>query len=60
MLASWTKLLPYFIVAWLAQKHCMRLAVGGLIYCEAYDDALIMTNESRKKRDAEWARKIEP
>lgn len=49
MLANWTKILPFFIVAWLARKHCMRLnwpcENSNIVYAEAYSDTLIQIKE---------------
>lgn len=37
MLASWTKLLPYFAVVWFAKRNCERVeAVSGYLSINPY------------------------
>jgi hypothetical protein len=37
MLAAWTKILPYFVVEWLAKNKCERLeAVPGFLSSNPY------------------------
>jgi hypothetical protein len=41
MLASWTKILPYFIVAWYARRYCQVFKIGDMYFVEAYEKELI-------------------
>lgn len=41
MLHPWTKILPFFIIEWLARKWCGRIPVGKSNYIEVYDKVLI-------------------
>lgn len=39
---KWTKLLPFFVVAWLARKHCERFAIPTVGLCvQPYKGVLI-------------------
>jgi len=33
---SWTKILPFFLVAWLARRFCSRNTLGGFAVVEPY------------------------
>jgi hypothetical protein len=33
---SWVKLLPFFVVCWLARKFCCLIKVGDFIYCQPF------------------------
>ena len=46
-MAKWTKILPFFIVKWLAKKHCERCMIGNEEYVIAYNDTLIKIDESK-------------
>ena len=36
MLASWTKLLPFFVIEMLARKHCPLIHIGEVVFHEVY------------------------
>lgn len=33
---SWLKLLPFFIVCWIARRNCSRMNVGGWVYVQPF------------------------
>lgn len=33
---SWLKLLPFFVVCWLARKYCSRIRIGNWIYVQPF------------------------
>lgn len=33
---SWTKILPFFVVCWLARKYGMTQRQNGLVYAQAF------------------------
>jgi len=35
-MARWTRILPFFIVAWYARKHCEKRLIDGRVWVEAY------------------------
>jgi hypothetical protein len=53
MLATWTKVLPVFVVQWLAQSRCPICRVDGHNYLEVYDDMLIVMKD-KKARNRKW------
>lgn len=55
MLARWTKILPFFIVKWIAYKYCERIKIGSEFYILTYNNTLILdknkTQEIKFKLD---------
>lgn len=47
MLATWTEVLPLFVIRWLARRHCERVMIGGnrTTYCVARPDVLVQEND---------------
>lgn len=45
MLATWTKLLPVFVVEWIASFFCPVRSVDGIHYFEAYKNILIRSEQ---------------
>ncbi|MBP0440640.1 hypothetical protein [Tianweitania sediminis] len=42
MLAPWTKILPHFIVVWMAKRQCERMTLSfGWLSASAYQDEII-------------------
>lgn len=42
MLAKWTKILPFFVVEWLASKKCEKITYGSYMFgYTAYKDCMV-------------------
>jgi hypothetical protein len=44
MMAKWTKILPFFLVEYIAKKICERFEIYGKTYAQAYRGVLIRVN----------------
>lgn len=50
MLASWTKVLPFFIVEWVARRKCERFDIdwaGKFTVVSPYKDTIITLSERK-------------
>jgi hypothetical protein len=52
MLAAWTEVLPLFVVRWLSNRRCERIAMQSELFHQARPDCLfwIPTRVEEKKR----------
>lgn len=41
MLAWWIELLPFIVVRWIARKYACKVAIGGMVYDDAFPDCLL-------------------
>ena len=44
---TWVKLLPLFVVKWLAGRHCERTTIGNQVFVIAFKDVLIAAERKR-------------
>jgi len=45
MMKSWTKILPFFMVAWAARRFCSKNTLGGVDVVEPYRGVWISANK---------------
>jgi hypothetical protein len=44
-MATWLKILPMFVIEWLAKKYCACVVINNMVFVEAFDKVLIYIGE---------------